>query len=273
MILWDISHHKPKLSLCFHALQFAYGIPDLQLKDIACSQALLERFIIFPSRMGLHGLRNAMCGLSQQKLQRIEDVLYANLDFYKILKVVSWKCSSGTSIIHIINVSNFPLLHCMMTFIASCRYPLLLRWIWILTSILSSLYLLLFSFAWLLSTCLSLFPLRDPLKAALAGKTSFFLSWQWYPQGLVVLLPHLFAVNSLFSQNWQLCGSCITDVQKLFGFEVDASQRASRDLCHFFHHAILKDKNSYSLFLIVNNLIKKNQNNELTTLWLPCLSQ
>ncbi|XP_027128169.1 retinal-specific ATP-binding cassette transporter [Larimichthys crocea] len=68
--------------------QFAYGIPDLQLKDIACSQALLERFIIFPTRMGLHGLRNAMCGLSQQKLQRIEDVLYANLDFYKILKVM-----------------------------------------------------------------------------------------------------------------------------------------------------------------------------------------
>ncbi|XP_068455300.1 retinal-specific phospholipid-transporting ATPase ABCA4-like isoform X1 [Clinocottus analis] len=68
--------------------QFAFGIPDLQLKDIACSQALLERFIIFPSRMGLHGVRNAMCALSQQKLQKIEDVLYANLDFFKIFKLM-----------------------------------------------------------------------------------------------------------------------------------------------------------------------------------------
>uniref|UniRef100_A0A3Q3FI08 P-type phospholipid transporter n=1 Tax=Labrus bergylta TaxID=56723 RepID=A0A3Q3FI08_9LABR len=68
--------------------QFAFGIPDLQLKDIACSQALLERFIIFPSRMGLHGVRNAMCALSQQSLQKIEDVLYANLDFFKIFKLM-----------------------------------------------------------------------------------------------------------------------------------------------------------------------------------------
>ncbi|XP_039671640.1 retinal-specific phospholipid-transporting ATPase ABCA4-like [Perca fluviatilis] len=68
--------------------QFAFGIPELQLKDIACSQALLERFIIFPSRMGLHGVRNAMCALSQQRLQKIEDVLYANLDFYKIFKLM-----------------------------------------------------------------------------------------------------------------------------------------------------------------------------------------
>uniref|UniRef100_A0A3P9LPF3 Uncharacterized protein n=1 Tax=Oryzias latipes TaxID=8090 RepID=A0A3P9LPF3_ORYLA len=70
--------------------QFAFGVPDLQLKDIACSQALLERFIIFPSRMGLHGVRNAMCALSQQRLQRIEDVLYANLDFFKIFKLVKF---------------------------------------------------------------------------------------------------------------------------------------------------------------------------------------
>lgn len=69
--------------------QFAFGIPDLQLKDIACSQALLERFIIFPSRMGLHGVRNAMCALSQQRLQKIEDILYANLDFFKIFQLVS----------------------------------------------------------------------------------------------------------------------------------------------------------------------------------------
>uniref|UniRef100_A0A4W6FC69 ATP binding cassette subfamily A member 4 n=1 Tax=Lates calcarifer TaxID=8187 RepID=A0A4W6FC69_LATCA len=68
--------------------QFAFGIPDLQLKDIACSQALLERFIIFPSRMGLHGVRNAMCALSQQRLQKIEDILYANLDFFKIFRLM-----------------------------------------------------------------------------------------------------------------------------------------------------------------------------------------
>ncbi|XP_055359678.1 retinal-specific phospholipid-transporting ATPase ABCA4-like isoform X2 [Betta splendens] len=68
--------------------QFSSGIPDLQLKDIACSQALLERFLIFPSRMGLHGVRNAMCAFSQQRLQEIEDVLYANLDFFKIFKLM-----------------------------------------------------------------------------------------------------------------------------------------------------------------------------------------
>uniref|UniRef100_A0A8C5I5E5 P-type phospholipid transporter n=1 Tax=Gouania willdenowi TaxID=441366 RepID=A0A8C5I5E5_GOUWI len=68
--------------------QFAFGIPDLQLKGIACSQTLLERFIIFPSRMGLHGVRNAMCALSQENLQTIEDILYANLDFFKIFKLM-----------------------------------------------------------------------------------------------------------------------------------------------------------------------------------------
>ncbi|XP_017266543.1 retinal-specific phospholipid-transporting ATPase ABCA4-like isoform X2 [Kryptolebias marmoratus] len=68
--------------------QFAFGVPDLELKNIACSQALLERFIIFPSRMGLHGVRNAMCALSQQMLQRIEDILYANLDFFKIFELM-----------------------------------------------------------------------------------------------------------------------------------------------------------------------------------------
>lgn len=76
-------------------LQFAFGIPDLQLKDIACSQALLERFLLFPSRMGLHGVRNAMCAMSQQRLQKIEDVLYADLDFFKIFKLVScWQSRS-----------------------------------------------------------------------------------------------------------------------------------------------------------------------------------
>uniref|UniRef100_A0A3B3DX96 Uncharacterized protein n=1 Tax=Oryzias melastigma TaxID=30732 RepID=A0A3B3DX96_ORYME len=81
-ILYQLLNAKLRLE------QFAFGVPNLQLKDIACSQAQLERFIIFPSRMGLHGVRNAMCALSQQRLQRIEDVLYANLDFFKIFKLV-----------------------------------------------------------------------------------------------------------------------------------------------------------------------------------------
>uniref|UniRef100_A0AAZ3RPX1 P-type phospholipid transporter n=1 Tax=Oncorhynchus tshawytscha TaxID=74940 RepID=A0AAZ3RPX1_ONCTS len=68
--------------------QFAHGVPDLHLKDIACSQALLERFIIFPSRRGMYGVRNAMCALTQQRLQKIEDMLYANVDFFKIFRLV-----------------------------------------------------------------------------------------------------------------------------------------------------------------------------------------
>ncbi|XP_066547830.1 retinal-specific phospholipid-transporting ATPase ABCA4 isoform X2 [Amia ocellicauda] len=68
--------------------QFAYGVPDLQLKDIACSQTLLERFIIFPTRSGLYVVHNAMCSLTQQKLQRIEDKLYANVDFFKLFRLL-----------------------------------------------------------------------------------------------------------------------------------------------------------------------------------------
>lgn len=74
--------------LCF---QFAYGVPDLTLKEIACSQALLQRFLIFPRHGGLYGVHNAMCALSQQRLQTIEDVLYANIDFFKLLRLVSHK--------------------------------------------------------------------------------------------------------------------------------------------------------------------------------------
>uniref|UniRef100_A0A6Q2X4B5 P-type phospholipid transporter n=1 Tax=Esox lucius TaxID=8010 RepID=A0A6Q2X4B5_ESOLU len=72
--------------------QFAHGVPDLQLKDIACSLTLLERFIIFPSRMAVYGVRNALCALSQQRLQKIEDMLYANVDFFKIFRLV-WSLS------------------------------------------------------------------------------------------------------------------------------------------------------------------------------------
>ncbi|XP_024118032.1 retinal-specific phospholipid-transporting ATPase ABCA4 [Oryzias melastigma] len=89
-ILYQLLNAKLRLE------QFAFGVPNLQLKDIACSQAQLERFIIFPSRMGLHGVRNAMCALSQQRLQRIEDVLYANLDFFKIFKLMPQVLHSGS---------------------------------------------------------------------------------------------------------------------------------------------------------------------------------
>ncbi|KAM4642187.1 retinal-specific phospholipid-transporting ATPase ABCA4 [Discoglossus pictus] len=68
--------------------QFASGIPDLTLKDIACSQTLLDRFLIFSSRRAMHTVRNAMCVLSQQRLQRIEDVLYANIDFFKFVEII-----------------------------------------------------------------------------------------------------------------------------------------------------------------------------------------
>ncbi|KAM8930176.1 retinal-specific phospholipid-transporting ATPase ABCA4 isoform 2-T2 [Pelodytes ibericus] len=68
--------------------QFASGVPDLALKDIACSQTLLERFVIFSSRRGMHTVRNAMCILSQQRLQRIEDALYASIDFFKLFEIL-----------------------------------------------------------------------------------------------------------------------------------------------------------------------------------------
>ncbi|XP_061834850.1 retinal-specific phospholipid-transporting ATPase ABCA4 [Nerophis lumbriciformis] len=81
-VVYQLTHAEIRVE------QFAYGVPDLQLKDIACSQALLDRFIIFPSRHGLHGVRNAMCALSQPRLQRIEDMLYANVDFFKIFRLL-----------------------------------------------------------------------------------------------------------------------------------------------------------------------------------------
>ncbi|XP_053549107.1 retinal-specific phospholipid-transporting ATPase ABCA4 [Bombina bombina] len=68
--------------------QFASGIPDLTLKDIACSQTLLERFLIFSSRRAMYTVRNAMCLLSQQRLQRVEDILYANIDFFKFFEML-----------------------------------------------------------------------------------------------------------------------------------------------------------------------------------------
>ncbi|OXB57938.1 hypothetical protein ASZ78_003924 [Callipepla squamata] len=67
--------------------QFAYGVPNLTLKDIACSQMLLDRFIIFSSRRGLPSVHKAMCALSQESLQRVEDALYANVDFFKLFQL------------------------------------------------------------------------------------------------------------------------------------------------------------------------------------------
>lgn len=78
-------------------LQFAFGVPALHLKDIACSLTLLERFLIFPSRRGLYAVRNAMCILTPQRLQIIEDKFYANVDFFKLLRLVSvgWDVKGG----------------------------------------------------------------------------------------------------------------------------------------------------------------------------------
>ncbi|XP_067845678.1 retinal-specific phospholipid-transporting ATPase ABCA4 [Heptranchias perlo] len=70
------------------AEQFAYGVPDLSLKDIACSQVLLDRFIIFPSRRGLRTVLNGMCVLSEQRLQKIENALYASVDLFKLFQAL-----------------------------------------------------------------------------------------------------------------------------------------------------------------------------------------
>ncbi|XP_029698855.1 retinal-specific ATP-binding cassette transporter-like [Takifugu rubripes] len=68
--------------------QFAFGVPHLHLKDIACSLNLLERFLIFPSSRGLYAVRNAMCILTPQRLQIIEDKFYANVDFFKLFRLL-----------------------------------------------------------------------------------------------------------------------------------------------------------------------------------------
>ncbi|XP_068396450.1 retinal-specific phospholipid-transporting ATPase ABCA4 isoform X1 [Eschrichtius robustus] len=68
--------------------QFAHGVPDLVLKDIACSEALLERFLIFPQRRAVHTVRDALCSLSQGTLRWMEDTLYANVDFFKLFHVL-----------------------------------------------------------------------------------------------------------------------------------------------------------------------------------------
>ncbi|XP_023576085.1 retinal-specific ATP-binding cassette transporter [Octodon degus] len=76
--------------------QFAHGVPDLALKDIACSEALLERFIIFNQRRGANIVRDALCSLSQGTLQWIEDTLYANVDFFKLFHVLPTLLDRGS---------------------------------------------------------------------------------------------------------------------------------------------------------------------------------
>ncbi|ERE88601.1 retinal-specific ATP-binding cassette transporter-like protein [Cricetulus griseus] len=76
---------EPRVS---HTRQFAYGVPDLELKNIACSEVLLQRFIIFSQHWGAQTVRDTLCPLSQVTLQWIEDTLYANVDFFKLFRVV-----------------------------------------------------------------------------------------------------------------------------------------------------------------------------------------
>ncbi|XP_040926208.1 retinal-specific phospholipid-transporting ATPase ABCA4-like isoform X1 [Betta splendens] len=68
--------------------QFAHGVPELHLKDVACNVNLLERFLIFPSHRGLYAVRSAMCPLTPQWLQVIEDRFYANVDFFKLFRLL-----------------------------------------------------------------------------------------------------------------------------------------------------------------------------------------
>ncbi|KAL7873985.1 hypothetical protein SRHO_G00049550 [Serrasalmus rhombeus] len=68
--------------------QFAYGVPDLRLRDISCSQALLERFLIFPSRRGVYTILNAMCPLKPYQLDSIEEKFYINVDLFKLLRLL-----------------------------------------------------------------------------------------------------------------------------------------------------------------------------------------
>lgn len=60
----------------------------MELTDIACSEALLRRFIIFSQHWGAQTVREALCPLSQVTLQWIEDTLYTDVDFFKLFRVV-----------------------------------------------------------------------------------------------------------------------------------------------------------------------------------------
>uniref|UniRef100_A0A8B9HSE8 ABC transporter domain-containing protein n=1 Tax=Astyanax mexicanus TaxID=7994 RepID=A0A8B9HSE8_ASTMX len=68
--------------------QFVYGTPDLRLRDISCSQSLLERFLIFPSRHGVYAVHSALCPLKPSQLESIEEKFYADVDMFKLLPMV-----------------------------------------------------------------------------------------------------------------------------------------------------------------------------------------
>ncbi|KAM4606531.1 retinal-specific phospholipid-transporting ATPase ABCA4-like [Polymixia lowei] len=78
--------------------QFAHGVPDLHLKDIACSLSLLERFLVFPSRTGLYAVHDSMCVLTPERLQIIENQFYANVDFFKLFRLLLDSQSNGFDI-------------------------------------------------------------------------------------------------------------------------------------------------------------------------------
>uniref|UniRef100_A0A3B1J655 P-type phospholipid transporter n=1 Tax=Astyanax mexicanus TaxID=7994 RepID=A0A3B1J655_ASTMX len=68
--------------------QFVYGTPDLRLRDISCSQSLLERFLIFPSRHGVYAVHSALCPLKPSQLESIEEKFYADVDMFKLLPML-----------------------------------------------------------------------------------------------------------------------------------------------------------------------------------------
>ncbi|XP_078478655.1 phospholipid-transporting ATPase ABCA1-like isoform X2 [Lampetra planeri] len=70
--------------------QFVEGIPSLSLKEIACDDQLLRHFLVFRSARARSTVRSALCFLPQPRLQQLEDVLYANVDFYRLLREMSF---------------------------------------------------------------------------------------------------------------------------------------------------------------------------------------
>nr|AKC42131.1 ABCA4 [Petromyzon marinus] len=68
--------------------QFVEGIPSLSLKEIVCDDQLLRRFLVFRWARARSTVRSALCLLPQPRLQQLEDVLYANVDFYRLLREI-----------------------------------------------------------------------------------------------------------------------------------------------------------------------------------------
>ncbi|KAL7984894.1 hypothetical protein Chor_003464 [Crotalus horridus] len=69
------------------------GLPDTVVYHLINAvvrpeQTLLNRFIIFRSPSGFQAVHSAMCALSQENLQKVEDSLYANVDFFKLFHLL-----------------------------------------------------------------------------------------------------------------------------------------------------------------------------------------